>query len=464
MSKKENPAAADEEQGKKIPKWLPFAWSTHSFSMSTNVILIGYLTFYCTDVLGLNALIIGIILLSSKLIDACTDIAFGFILEKTHTRLGKARPYEFGLIFGWLFTILLFTVPDVSPTAQYAYVFFMYVLVNAICITCCEGVNAVYLVRCAPRKKDQITMSTINGSIVMFLAIAFNIVLPGIIKGVGTSRAAWSHMIAMFAIPLGIIGMFRFIFVKEVVSQEVVEKEKERKLKVGEMAKLVLRNRYVWILFGIILITNLINNLSTVTTYYFKYIIGDISLAALPAMSAVLTPFVLLLFPPLAKKVGTTNILRGGAAMGIIGLLIRTVGGANLVTIIIGSAFFGIGIVPIAMMVGIYAIEAMEYGEWHTGTRIDGPLTSLGSFATKAGPAMASGLTGLIMGLAGYDGQAAVQSGAATTAIVAVYNWVPLLFFVVVFILTIMWKLDKLAPRMKEELAARRKGLTATGE
>jgi Na+/melibiose symporter-like transporter len=464
MSKKETPVAADEETGAKMPKWFPLPWSTHSFSMSTNVIMMGYLTFYCTDVLGLNALIVGMILLSSKLIDAFTDIAFGFILEKTHTRLGKARPYEFGLILGWLFTVLLFTVPDASPTAQYVYIFFMYVLVNAICITCCEGVNAVYMVRCAPRKKDQITISTINGSIVMVLAIAFNIVLPGIIKNIGVSKPAWSRMMFMFAIPLGIIGMFRFIFCKEIVSQEVVEKEKKQKLKVGEMVKLVLRNRYTWLLFGIVLITNLINNLSTVTTYYFKYIIGDISLASLPAMSAALTPFVLLLFPVLAKKVGTTNVLRGGVMMGIIGLLIRSFGGANLITIIIGSAFFGIGIVPIAMMVGIYAIEAMEYGEWHTGTRIEGPLNALNCFATKAGPALASGLTGLIMGAAGYDGQAAVQSPAATTAIVAVYNWVPLFFFGVVFILTIMWKLDKLAPRMKEELAARRQGLTTAGE
>ena len=445
-----------------MPKWFPFVWSTHSVAMSTNVMMMGYLTFYCTDVLGLNPLILGTLLLSSKLIDAFTDIGFGFILEKTHTRLGKARPYEFGLILGWLFTVLLFSVPDVSQTAQYVYVFLMYVLVNAICITCCEGVNAVYMVRCAPDKKDQITISTINGSLVMLLAIAFSIALPGIIKSAGTSKPAWTQLLLMIAIPLGVIGMFRFIFCKEIVSQELVEKEKARKLKVSEMAKLVLANKYTWILFGIVLITNLINNLSTISTYYFKYIMGDIGLAALPAMSAALTPFVLLLFPVLAKKIGTTNVLRGGVTMGITGLIIRSIGGPNLVTIIIGSAFFGIGVVPIAMMIGIYAIEAMEYGEWKTGTRIEGPLTSLNSFATKAGPALASGLTGIIMGLAGYDGQAETQSQGATTAIVALYNWIPLLFFVAVLILTIMWNMDKLAPRIKQELAAKRQGSAVT--
>ena len=441
-----------------LPKWFPFAWSTHGFSMAINVMMVGYITFYCTDVLGLNAITIGVMLLASKLVDACTDLAVGFLIEKTHSRFGKARPYEFGLIFGWAFTVLLFTVPDMSRTAQYVYVFLMYVLVNAICVTCCEGANAVYLVRCAPDKKDQINISTINGSIVMLLAIIFSILLPGFIANAGTSKPAWTQMMIMFAIPFGIIGMFRFIFCKEVITQEHIEKEKKQSIKVGEMAKLVLKNKYIWILFGIVLITNLINNLSTVTTYYFKYIIGDISLAALPAMSAVLTPFVLLLFPVLSKKFGTTNILRGGAVMGIVGVLIRGLGGANLVTIIIGSAFFGIGIVPISMMIGIYAIETIEYGEWKTGTRVEGPLTSLVSFATKAGPALSSGLTGIIMGVAGYNGSAATQTEAAKTAIVALYNWIPLVLFAVVLILTILWNLDKLAPRMNEELASKRQG------
>jgi Na+/melibiose symporter-like transporter len=312
------------------------------------------------------------------------------------------------------------------------------------------------MVRCAPEKKDQITISTINGSLVMLFAIAFSIMLPGIIKSVGTSKPAWTRMMLMIAVPFGIIGMFRFIFCKEIVSEKEMKKEKARKLKVKDMVKLVMANKYVWILFGIVLITNLINNLSTVSTYYFKYIIGDIALASLPAMSAALTPFVLLLFPVLAKKIGTTNVLRGGVGMGIIGLAIRSLGGVNMITIILGSAFFGIGIVPISMMIGIYAIEAMEYGEWKTGTRIEGPLSSLNSFATKAGPALASGITGFIMGMAGYDGQAAVQSQGAMTAIVALYNWIPFIFFVLVLVLTIMWNMDKLAPRIKQELAAKK--------
>jgi Na+/melibiose symporter-like transporter len=75
---------------------------------------------------------------------------------------------------------------------------------------------------------------------------------------------------------------------------------------------------------------------------------------------------------------------------------------------------FGIGIVPISLMIATYVIDVMAYGEWMNGKRIEGPLASINSFATKAGPALASGVTGLIMGLAGYDGLAEVQQVMST--------------------------------------------------
>ena len=59
----------------------------------------------------LNPAIVGSLLLASKIIDAFTDLGFGYILDKTHTRWGKARPYEVFVVLMWAFTILMFNVP-----------------------------------------------------------------------------------------------------------------------------------------------------------------------------------------------------------------------------------------------------------------------------------------------------------------------------------------------------------------
>lgn len=54
--------------------------------------LIAYTTFYATDVLQLNAGLVGTLLLVSKLFDGVTDLVAGFLVDRTNTKFGRARP------------------------------------------------------------------------------------------------------------------------------------------------------------------------------------------------------------------------------------------------------------------------------------------------------------------------------------------------------------------------------------
>lgn len=441
-----------EEKKDKMPFWKPLAWSSRAISLSLNVILAGYLTFYCTDVLGLAAASVGVVLLLSKLLDGVTDLIVGFIIEKTHTKWGKGRPYELFVVALWVFTVLLFNVPRMGTTAQYIYIFIMFMLANSISYTFVSGCEAVYLVRAFPKKEHQIKLLSINGSLVMLVAIAFNIFFPQIVATMGTTQAGWTKISITMAIPLAIIGLFRFLLIPEVVTEEVIEKEQAEKIQFKEMIQLIIKNKYNWILFGIVIIVNFVSNMSAVTTYYFKYIVGDIGLQSLPALANMLTPFVILLFPLICKKIGTAGALRGGMVMSMAGLLIRAFGATNIITLVIGSALFTLGTMPVCMMIAAYVIETMDYGEWKNGKRIEGPLNSIVSFAQKVGPALASGVTGLIMGVAGYDGLAEVQTASANSAIVILYNWIPVLLLVAALVLALFWKLNKVMPNIRADL------------
>ena len=110
MSKKEkiNGKGVPFGAREKMPMWYSMIWSTRGISAAINVVILMQITYYCTDILGLNAAVIGTLFLVSKIIDAFTDLGFGFILDKTHTKWGKARPYEWFIVFEWLFTILIF--------------------------------------------------------------------------------------------------------------------------------------------------------------------------------------------------------------------------------------------------------------------------------------------------------------------------------------------------------------------
>ena len=142
--------------------------------------------------------------------------------------------------------------------------------------------------------------------------------------------------------------------------------------------------------------------------------------------------------------------------IGVIGVLIRTLGGTNVTTLIIGGILFGFGTLPISMMINTYLIDCMDYGEWKNGVRIEGLVASIVNFASKVGNGVAFGAVGIVMGLAGYDGLAATQTAAANNAIIFLYNILPLILFVVMFVISLMYKVDEIRPQMDADLKARK--------
>ncbi len=269
-------------------------------------------------------------------------------------------------------------------------------------------------------------------------------------------------------IPLGVvmavIGLLRFILCKEVVVDEEIGengKKKTNDLTVKESMQHLMKNKYLFIVVGLMFLTFWVNNMQTATTYYFKYIVGDISLQGTVAITSMIVIPALVVFPLLSKKFGTTNILRACSLIGAIGLVIRTLGGTSLATLILGGCLMGIGTLPISMMINTYLIDCMDYGEWKTGVRIEGMVASIANFASKVGNGVALGSVGFIMGLAGYDGRAAVQSASANNAIIFLFNIFPLILFVIMFILSLNYKVDKIRPQMEADLKARREGANA---
>lgn len=439
----------------KMPIWYGGVWSTRGISAAINVVLCMNIAFYCTDIVGLNATVVGTLFLVSKIIDAFTDLGFGFLLDKTHTKWGKARPYEVFIIFEWLFAALMFMIPNASQTVQYIWLFIMYTMVNAVCATALGGIDSVYMARAFTTEQNQIKAISINGFIVMFCSIVFNIIFPRWLATGGTTQAGWTKLVISLGVVMSVIGILRFIFCKEIVADKPNEEGKKatNDLSLKESLGLLSKNKYLFIIVGMMLLTFIVNNMQTATTYYFKYIYGDLSAQGTAAITSMVVVPALIFFPMLSKKFGTTKLLQVCCVLGIIGMAIRTIGGPNMATIIVGGLLFGLGTLPISLMINTYLIDCMDYGEWKTGVRIEGLVASIANFASKVGQGLAVGLVGLVMGLAGYDGLAATQSAAANNAIVFLYNILPMILFAVMFVLSLMYKVDSIRPQMNADLA-----------
>lgn len=81
-----------------------------------------YLSIFYTDVFGLGVGAVALLMLIAKVWDGINDPMMGTLMERTHTRWGRFRPYIFvGAIFLVIFTILTFTVPGFGGPAKLAY-------------------------------------------------------------------------------------------------------------------------------------------------------------------------------------------------------------------------------------------------------------------------------------------------------------------------------------------------------
>ena len=73
-------------------------WNSRMVSSAIVTLMLGFLMIYCTDTLKVSPAYISIILVASKVLDGVTDMFAGFIVDRTKTRWGKARPYEIFIV------------------------------------------------------------------------------------------------------------------------------------------------------------------------------------------------------------------------------------------------------------------------------------------------------------------------------------------------------------------------------
>lgn len=118
--------------------------------------------------------------------------------------------------------------------------------------------------------------------------------------------------------------------------------------------------------------------------------------------------------------------------------------GSNLILLIVGNLFTGADAVPISMLAGLIIIECAEYNEYVGIRRLEGSLGAVNGFATKVGAGLGSGILRILIGLAGYDGNLAVQPDSAITMVRLLYSLIPAVLYVIVYFVCRTNKLDKM--------------------
>lgn len=442
----------------KMPVGYALAFSGTGLAMGINVLILMQITYYATDFAGLSPALVGTLLLASKIFDGVTDLLVGFVIEKTNTRIGKARPYQVMMVPLWICSILLFSIPNFGIAGKAAWLFVFYSLVNSIFATFIYATEPVMLGRSMPGDQQRAKVTAFQAIVIMMISAGVSIALPQLIKNWGSQAYGWTKILMAFGLPLMVIGLGRFL-IKETVEQTAAEKN----MKLKESLSLLLKNKYIFFLAVLLLIYNTVYNMGVVATYYFQYIVGDLGLLSIGGIFSLLSPFILILFPLAIRTIGSMGFVRIGLMVAIIANMLKLfIGPSNVILLLACNILASLGASPLGMMKPVFVVECMEYSEWKTGKRLDGFMSAMANFTSKVGGALASAGVGFIMALAGYVSGSRTQSGTALFSITALFTWIPAILCLLMLLVTVFYKLDKELPEIRKELSQRKTGIQTT--
>lgn len=427
------------------------AWNSRSVSITINTLVIGYVVFFCTDMLKLSPITVGIIMMVSRITDAVTDLFAGFIVDGTHTKWGKGRPYEFCVIGVWACTLFLYCCPDnLTTVAKYIWVFVAYFFVQSVFNTLLGASDIVYMVRAFRNQQQYAMLNSMSGIIISIAGLLFNILFPLMMASMGTSAHGWAVMVGIWAVPCVLIGMMRFFFVKEVRN---VDSQKQEKLKIRDVGILLKTNHHIYPVALVVFLTTFLANMG-MSVYYYTYIIGNVSLMSVGAAATVAVLPVLFVFPKLVSKMKVKDLMILGAVIGMIGFLIQFIANKNFIVFIIGNMISGVGILPFSYLVSLLVIDCANFNEWKKRPRMEGTLNTVSGIAKKAGSAIGAGFSGVMLGLAGYDKTVAVMPDSAMMMIRVLQGLVPAVCYLLTILCLKIYKLDKLMPQINADNAA----------
>ena len=381
-----------------MEKWLGYLAGPCG-ALLFNAVMATYLNVYYTDVLGLGGLFLVVFPVISKVIDAITNVIMGYVIDRTRTKQGKARPWL--LLSAPLVAVtgvLLFVVPSGDDILQIAWVMISYNLYYSVAYTI-YNMSHNLMVPLSTRNTAQRGVLAVfnNISTIMMSGIVVALVFPmAVMPALGTSKGLWiavMSVLACISLPLVLV---EYYFTKERVTAESSGQE-EKKIPFALQLKAIFTDKYMLLLLGYFLLYTLTSQLKNVALpYYCNYVLGTYSDGITQTLVSVLggIPMGIGIFAvwPLAKKFGKKNVTVAGFVIYAVGSAVCWMAPTNLPVVLVGQFIKNIGGLPCAYVFMALFADALDNLEWKNGFRCDGIAMSAYSVIITAAAGLVTGI------------------------------------------------------------------------
>ncbi len=400
-----------------------------------------YLSIFYTDVFGLGTGAVALLMLIAKVWDGINDPMMGTIMERTHTKYGRFRPYIFvGAIFLVIFTVLTFTVPGFGGPAKLVYAYITYIgLGMSYTVT-----NVPYLALPVVMTRDPKEINKLNAAQMMGMTIGQIVLNLAVLKlvlwfGKGDQAAGYQAtaiLLAVIALPI--------FWAVAIMSKERITVKKENQGKISEGLKRVFTNKNLVcaMLYCFFNMFGMLGRIS-VAVYFYMHCVQNFTFITVFMMMQMIVGTIIMPFTPkVIEKLGKRNtailsmIIQGGS------LIVLFFGPyENIVFDFVILVIYGLGYVAGPCGAGMM-VDAIDDFDDKYGYRNDGMAFSFQGTAIKIATAIANSLFLVVMGAFGYVGGGEITAHVQTGINIA-SNLLPGIVYFIGIIPLLIYNLDK---------------------
>lgn len=378
-----------------------------------------YLMFYLTDILNLDTSVlwwVTTIMLCARIFDAFNDPIMGVIVDNTHTRWGRFKPWILsGILLSGIFTILLFTDFGLSGTA-YIISFAVFYLFWGITYTMHDISYWSMLPTLSKDQKEREKIGSIAricANVGLFAIVSLIVPITGYLGTLcGSSQKGYFILSVILVAIMILFQCFTLFGVRETdesrhrISQHTT---------LREMVRVIFKNDQL-LVAAISMSLFMIGYMTTTGfgLYYFKYAYGDEGMYSVFALILGVSQLTALsVFPLFSKHFSRKKLYTWSTVLVVAGYLLFFFAPTDTMLFIgIAGVLIFVGQAFIQLMMLMFLTDSVEYGEWKFGKRNDSVTLSLQPFINKMGGAIASGITGAIVIVSGMK---TAQSAADMT-------------------------------------------------
>ena len=425
--------------------------------------LSSFLMIYLTDTIGMSSGIVGTLMMVSKLFDGVTDIFFGSMIDKTRSKMGKARPWMLWAYIGCsAMIVMLFMIPaGISSFAQYAWFFIAYTLLNAVFYTANNIAYSALTALITKNDSERVQMGSVRFMFAFGTSLLIQTITVGAVDLLGGGAGGWKAIAIIYAVIGLVVNTISVLSVKELPEEElesgnpVNEEIQEEKYGLKTAAKMLVSNKYYIIICVMYILMQIFTATLNMGIFFMTYILGDKSLLGVFAW-AINIPLIagLLLTPFLVKKFnGMYKLNLSGYVLATVarGLVIVAGYMGNVPLMLLFSGIASLGMSPLQGDLNALIAECSEYTFLTKGKRVDGTMYSCTSLGVKIGGGIGTALAGWLLDASGYIPNAAAQAASCINMLYFMYLWIPMIINLIITIFLSRLKVEHANALIREK-------------